>query len=92
MIEYLSTIIIAVCWIHGVEFTFREGEIFGKPGQWMRYRLPEWLLKPTIDCQYCMSSVHGTFIFFLFLHPEFSWHYWPVFCFCVCGFTAIINR
>lgn len=88
---YILVILIAVTWIWGFHYTFKDGEIFGRPGNWMRVRLPEWFLKPTIDCQYCMSSVHGTIIFLVFLN-SYPWWTWPLFCFCCCGTTAIFDN
>lgn len=82
---------IGVAWIWGFEFTFQSGEIFGKIGDWMRARLPEWILKPLFDCRYCMSSIHGTFIFCLFLWG-WVWWTWVIFCFCLCGITAIFDN
>lgn len=90
-IEFILVAFIAVGWIWGFEYTFKEGEIFGRPGQWMRRNLPEWMLKPTIDCKYCMSSVHGTLFFLLFLN-DYPWWAWIIFCFFCCGFTAILDK
>lgn len=92
--EYLyffSALFVAVTFIHGLEYTFNDGEIFGKPGNWMRDHWPEWVNKPLFDCSYCMSSVHGTWIFIVLLWG-FPWFLWILFCFCLCGLTAIINR
>jgi hypothetical protein len=90
-IEFILVTLITVTWIWGFEYTFKEGEVFGRPGQWMRANLPEWVLKPTIDCKYCMSSVHGTAFFLLFLR-EYPWWMWVMFLFCLCGTTAIFDN
>lgn len=89
-INFCVTVLITVAWIWGFEYTFKDGEIFGQPGQWMRENLPDWILKPTIDCKYCMSSVHGTIFYFWLMPLNFVW--WIVFCFCCCGLTAILDN
>lgn len=89
--EFIAVILITVAWIWGFEYTFKEGEIFGKPGEWMRAHLSEWITKPTFDCKYCMASVHGTIFYALFL-LNYPWWMWIVFCFCVCGTTAIFDN
>lgn len=82
---------IGVSWIWGFEYTCRDGEIFGKPANWMRTNLPEWVTKPLFDCKYCMASIHGTMIFYSFLWG-WSPFMWIVFCFCLCGWTAIFDN
>jgi hypothetical protein len=90
-ILFILSVLITVAWIWGFEYTFKEGEIFGRPGQWMRANLPDWFLKPTIDCKYCMSSVHGSVFFWILLYG-YPWPWWIAFCFCVCGTTAIFDN
>lgn len=98
-IDFITSVLITVAWIWGFEYTFKEGEIFGRPGQWMRANLPDWFLKPTIDCKYCMSSVHGT-VFFMAFYPELLvidpplsiMIWWGVFLFSCCGTTAILDN
>lgn len=97
-IDFITSVLITVAWIWGFEYTFKEGEIFGKPGQWMRANLPDWFLKPTIDCKYCMASVHGTAFFAAFyseslvIDPLLRMIWWGVFLFCCCGTTAILDN
>lgn len=92
-IEFIAVVLITVAWIWGFEHTFKEGEIFGKPGEWMRKNFPDWALKPTIDCKYCMASVHGTIMYALLMDPLLNpWYMWIIFCFCCCGTTAILDN
>lgn len=91
LITFLASMF-AVGWIWGVHYTFQDGEIFGKIGNWLESKLPLWALKPTIGCPVCMASVHGTIIFLLFLAGIVPLWYWLVFVFMVCGFNAIIKR
>jgi hypothetical protein len=90
-IEFIAALFISVCWIRGFEYTFNDGEIFGKTGNWMRDKFPEWVSKPLFNCRYCMSSVHGTLIFCLLLWG-YPWYMWVVFCFCTCGFVTITSE
>lgn len=105
-IEFIAVILITVAWIWGFEHTFKEGEIFGKPGEWMRKKVSntdwEWTLKPIFDCKYCMASVHGTVFYILLLYDgdvikfpfdgSQPWYMWIIFCFCCCGTTAILDN
>lgn len=89
-LNFCVSALIAVAWIWGFEYTFKEGEIFGRPGEWMRKHWPEWVNKPLFDCKYCMSSVHGSIMFILLI--DGPWMLWILFCFCCCGVTAIFDN
>lgn len=93
MIDLYWVIIICVtcAWIWGFEYTFKPGEIFGAAGAWMNEHLPSWVCKPTFACKYCMSSVHGTIMYAIFLH-EYGWPLWIMFCFSLTGITSMINK
>lgn len=92
-LEFVAALFIAVCWIWGFEFTFQDGEIFGGIGNWMRKHLPEWSRKPTIDCKYCMASVHGTLMYAILIDGLLNpWYMWVIFCFCCCGATAVFDQ
>lgn len=88
---FFCALFIAVTFIWGLEYTFNDGEIFGKPGNWMRKHWPVWVCSPLFDCKWCMSSVHGTWIFVLLLWG-FPGYLWIMFCFCLCGLTAILDK
>lgn len=90
-LEFSWAMVITVTFIWGLEYTFNDGEIFGKPGNWMRANFPEWVNKPLFDCKYCMSSVWGT-LGFVFLLWGWPWYFWIVFCFCLCGLTSILDK
>jgi len=89
--QYILVMFLAVCWIWGFNYCFKEGEIFYPIGEWLRKHVKDYFLKPTIDCPYCMSSVHGTIIYALFI-PEYGWFMWVYFCFAICGLTAILDK
>jgi hypothetical protein len=97
MITFILLIIVATAWIWGVRCVFSTGHIFEAAGDWIENTLPEWVYKPTIGCQACMSSIHGTLWYWtwgmVFL-PEMS-HLtafigWVMFCFCLCGVNFIL--
>jgi hypothetical protein len=91
--DFLLIMFITVCWIWGCEYSFKDGEILGRPGNWMRANLPEWVLKPTMDCKYCMSSVHGTAMYVLLIDPLLQpWYMWIVFVVGCCGLTYILDN
>lgn len=96
MEHFLMVLATAVAFIWGLEFTMHPGEIFGKVGDWAHKHLPEWLHKPLLSCQYCMSSFHGSWIFFVFIGvPFFSptpWWLWVMFCFCCTGVSRIVSK
>lgn len=88
---YLYILAVTVAWIWGFEYVFKPGEIFSRVGDWIRDVFPEWICKPLFDCKYCMSSVHGTIMFAIFL-SGYPWPLWILFCFCLTGITAMIDR
>ena len=90
-VYYLFVMFVTCAWIWGFEYTFKPGEIFGRAGEWMNRNLPEWLCKPTFACKYCMSSVHGTILFWSFL-PTYPIYMWVIFCFSLTGLTAMIDK
>jgi hypothetical protein len=90
-IDFFASLLIAVTFIHGFAFTFNEGEIFVAIGKWMYEKFPDYVNKPLWLCEFCMSSVHGTWVFIVFLWG-YPLYLWVLFCFCLCGVTAIINK
>jgi hypothetical protein len=86
MTEFLQFLFIAAFWIFGFHFAFKEGKIFGRIGDWLRYRP---ISKPLTECPMCMASVHGT-AFYLYFMP-FDIVMWIVFVVCLCGLNYILN-
>lgn len=91
MIDFALWIFIGVCWNLGFNYTFQPGEIFGKIGEWMDAKFPEWIKKPLYDCAYCQGSIHGTWIFWAFMYDQFNWPYWILYCFCLTGFVVMVK-
>jgi hypothetical protein len=88
---FLMVMTVAFAWCWGFAFSFRKGEVLGKPGEWMRTNLYEWFTKPTFDCPFCMSSVHGSIFFWIFLN-DYPIIMWPIFVVCLTGWGAIIDK
>jgi hypothetical protein len=57
--DFILLLLIGACWIWGIHCLFSDGYILGNLGNFLRKHLPEWALKPLIDCPPCMSSIHG---------------------------------
>ena len=87
---YLMVMLVALLWIWGLNYAFKPGEILGVPGDWMRDHWPKWLTTPLFDCPYCMSSIHGTGFFIVFLWG-YPWPLWIVFVVCLTGAGAIMR-
>lgn len=87
---YFMIMALCVAWIWGFNYTFKPGEIFGDIGDWMRDTFQDRISKPLFDCPFCMSSVHGTAFFVVFLWG-YPWYLWIIFCFSLTGLSALIK-
>ena len=56
-------IALSVFFIYGC---FQEGMIFGKVGNYLETRLPEWLYFALIGCPACMTPYWGTLLYFTY--------------------------
>lgn len=90
---FILFLLISVAWIWGICALFSEGFILEYVGNKLKSKLPDWITDPIFGCSVCMSSVHGTLIFFLsIMAQEFTILLWPIFCICLCGINFIINK
>lgn len=87
---YLQILFVTLCWIWGFHYTFKTDEVFGDIGDWGRKHLNGHAILPFYDCPQCMSSVHGTLMYYLFL-SDYGWDLWVLFCFALCGLSAIVS-
>lgn len=87
---YLMVMAVTLFFIWGLNYACKQGEIFGKPADWMRNNWPKWVVTPLFDCPYCMASIWGTLSFALFLWG-YPWYLWIVFVFCLTGLSALIR-
>jgi hypothetical protein len=97
MVPFILLLIINTAWIWGVKCIFSTGHLFEKAGNWVQNILPEWVYKPTIGCQACMSSVHGTLWFWTYgivlIQPETLLSkviVWFVYLLCLCGVNFML--
>jgi hypothetical protein len=97
MVTFILLIIVAVAWIWGIKCIFSTGHIFQKAGDWVENNLHEWVYKPTIGCQACMSSIHGTLWFWTYgivvLNAETLLSkviLWIVYLLCLCGVNFML--
>ena len=88
---YLMVMVVAVCWQWGFAYAFKPGEIFGAAGDWMRARWPEFVTEPLFDCPYCLSSVHGSIFFWLFL-SAYPLIMWPILICCLTGLSDLVKK
>ena len=90
MVDFLLYILFTSLWIWGFRCLFSEGMALDIVGDWLEDSYSEWITKPLFGCTACMSSVHGTISYFVFVNTGI-W-LWPVFCVCVCGLNFIIVK
>ena len=99
--DFLITVIIISLIIQGIYTASREGMILSEPrimflnllDKYFKPKTAEFIAKPIISCQYCMSSV-WTLILFPFLDIPF-WHVLflvPAVCGCNTLFSAITKN
>ena len=84
MIEWL---LIGTAWIWGFKAIFEHPFIFWKIGSFIEESLPRWLYKPLLRCPVCMSSIHGTFIFYF---SNVSIYHYPIFIIALAGISYLI--
>lgn len=92
MEQYLIWIALSSLWIWGFNLAFQEGEILGKPGEWINRHLPEWIVKPTIGCPLCMASIHGTGWYLFAWWGSYHFVFHILFVVCVCGLNTVIYK
>jgi hypothetical protein len=88
MDEFLIAIKLSL-FLWGVAAVFDEDMVFGFVGKWLEARVHIYLLKPTIYCPACMSSVWGTATA---LYLSYSVEQWLTLVFTTCGINYIIMR
>lgn len=74
--------------IFGIKTLFAEGMVFEGIGNILQELLGEFWSKPFITCPPCMASVHGTWIYFAFIHQGLAM--WVPFCLALAGLNYIV--
>jgi len=102
MIDFILYLLLTSGWIWGFHALFQEGHILESVADWWFKDLSpdnhfidkarEWLGKPLFACAACMSSIHGTISYFIFLYKDFGIWLWPVFCIVLCGLNFVIIK
>lgn len=88
-----ATLLLSSLWCLGVNSLFQEDMILEKAGTWLDEHLHLWVNKPFWRCPPCMSSVHGSALYFGFLYADFGLPGWPFFVVCLAGLNyLIVNR
>lgn len=90
MIDFFVYLFIGVFWIWGINCLFSYGYIFEPIGMILERLIGSWACKPIFHCPPCMSSLHGTAIFFIFV--DLHWHYSFLFVVCLTGINFIIKE
>lgn len=89
MTEFLQLTFIASLWIWGVFAAFDEGNLLWFARNNFEKTGGMWLAKPLFSCPYCMSSVHGGTIGFIY----YGFDYRVIgLMLCVCGLNFIIKE
>lgn len=87
MITIIPTISL---FVFGYCCTFWEGMIFGKVGNWLDERLPEWIAKPLYQCYICACFWWGTALYW------FVWgnsvKEWFVCVVAAMGLNAVLSK
>lgn len=94
--HFLAAMIMASCWCFGVHAVghnfFKHALGIDLDYKWDDFsKGQQTIMKPLFACPYCMSSVHGTAIFFVMLFGDFTLWYWLPFCICLCGLNFIVT-
>lgn len=79
-IQFLNwlTVAIAVSAFTYSNMLTAPGQILNQLSDYLERKLPEWLYKPLIGCQYCVSGQWALWFYFYvcFIEKELSYHWW----------------
>lgn len=86
--DFWLRLVLAALMILGIWTIFLPDMLLGRVGDDLERRYGEFVCKPMISCPQCMSSFHGTLIWFL---TGGSWTWWVPFVLALCGFLKILT-
>jgi hypothetical protein len=89
---FLLWLLLSSFWIWGFNYAFQEGEILGRPGDWIRNKWPDWVLSPTIECPKCMASIHGTFWYLYAFWDQYNFIHHTLFVVALCGLNEVLYQ
>lgn len=70
--------------------TFWEGMIFGRVGNWLDQRLPEWLQKPLYSCFICACFWFGSALYWIVWGNSFQ--EWFICVVSAMGLNAVLSK
>jgi hypothetical protein len=73
-----------------VWFTMQPGEIFGRLGDFIDERLPDFLYKPIAGCPICMVPYYGSVLYWVIWHV--SWQHWLITVIASMGLNVVIVK
>lgn len=76
--------------VYAIWYSYQEGEIFGKLGQWFERNLPEKIHPPVFECAVCMAGIYGAIIYWLIWHNDVK--EWIIVNIAAIGFNAVLNK
>lgn len=92
MTDLLLLLAFNILVILGIVQTIDSEMIFEQPADWVRERVTPWITKPVFDCVYCMSSLWGTIVFWVWM-KEFTADnltVWPFYLLALCGLSKLV--
>ena len=87
--DFWLRLAVAALTIVGIWTVCEPDQVFGRFTNWVEHKLPKWVCKPLFICPPCMSSVHGTWVWFALGGDAL---YWPLFVICLCGAMRLISE
>lgn len=76
--------------VFAINYSMKEGEIFGFLGDWLGRVLPAKLHDPAFECVVCMAPWYGTALYWLIWADGYK--EWLIVIIAAMGFNAILNQ
>lgn len=78
--------------LHWLGKDFEDLENWAFKGTQKQKKIRTTILKPLILCNICMSSIHGTWIYWVLTYPEIDIINWPICIVGAAGLNQVINE
>jgi len=89
MTNLILMLLLGAAWIWGVKCLFTEMFILGPVANRLRSKLPGFITKPLFDCPPCMSSIHGTLVYWYMGGDSIPG--WIFYCVALCGVNYMLK-
>lgn len=78
--------------ILGIVQTTDLDMIFEEPAKWAKQHISPWIRKPLFECVYCMSSLWGTIVFWIWMQDFTADNLiiWPFYVLALCGLSKLV--